>query len=198
MAKIVAINGSPHESGNTASLLNAILDGAMGLSTNVIKYYDVWKIPFFDKKEFVLHCHDQVPPLADPLAKSLLDDMATADVLIFGTPVYFNMPTSQMQLLLEYMYCFLSEDFNVSKLKGKKAVIAVACRDINDNSLEAVKVIERGLLNFQMTIVRKVIYADSGGPLSADRAALSKAFEVGSKFSRSIDVEPIEEIIRLD
>lgn len=41
MAKVVAVISSGREESDAESIVNAILDGAMGLSTNVIKLYDI-------------------------------------------------------------------------------------------------------------------------------------------------------------
>ena len=44
MAKVVAVISSGREESDAESIVNAILDGAMGLSTNVIKLYDIQKL----------------------------------------------------------------------------------------------------------------------------------------------------------
>lgn len=198
MAKIVALIGSPNASGNTASMVNAILDGAMGLSTNVIKYHNLWKISTYDRGEFILHCHDRKAPPIDDDAEEILDDIRTADVIVFGTPVYFDMPTSQFQLVLEYMYSLTSADFSESSLEGKKAIVAVSCSEIDKDSLNVVDTIAHSLGRFGMVVVDKMIYQDRDGPFKKNAEAREKALSVGSRFNRTTDVVPETEILRLD
>lgn len=198
MAKIVALSGSPDASGNTAGIVNAVLDGAMGLSTNVIKYHNLWKISTYDRGEFILHCHDHKAPLIDGSAEEILADIRTADVLVFGTPVYFDMPTSQFQLVLEYMYSLTSADLRDSALKGKKAIVVVSCTDVDDDSLNVVETVAHSLGRFGIVVVDKMIYGDRSGPFKDDAAARAKAVAVGSKFSRTTDAEPVSEILRLN
>lgn len=198
MAKIVALIGSPNASGNTASAVNAVLDGAMGLSTNVIRCHNLWKISTYDHGEFILHCHDPKVPLIDEKAMDILEDIHTADVLIFGTPVYFDMPTSQFQLILEYMYSLTSVDFEESSLEGKKAIVIVSCTDIDKDSLNVVETVAHSLGRFGLTVVNKMIYEDRNGPFADNADARAKAMAVGSKFSRTTDVEPVDEILRLN
>lgn len=198
MAKIVALVGSPNVSGNTASIVNSVLDGAMGLSTNVIKYHNLWKITAFDRGEFILHCHDQKRSPIDESAQEILEDIRTADVLVFGTPVYFDMPTSQFQLILEYMYCMIETDFSSSELAGKKAVIAVSCTEIDRDSLNVVETVAHSLGRFGIQVVDKMIYEDWKGPFKDNPEARKRAMSVGARFNRTIDVDPIEETVFLD
>lgn len=198
MAKIVALIGSPNASGNTAGIVNAVLDGAMGLSTNVIKYHNLWKITTYDRGEFILHCHDREVPPIDDAAEEILEDIRVADVIVFGTPVYFDMPTSQFQLVLEYMYSLTSADFSESSLEGKKAVVAVSCSEIDKDSLNVVETVTHSLGRLGITVVDKMIYEDRDGPFSENAEARAKAVAVGSRFSRTTDVESVSEILRLD
>lgn len=198
MAKIVALVGSPNVSGNTAAIVNSVLDGAMGLSTNVIKYHNLWKITTFDRGEFILHCHDKKHPVIDESAQEILEDIRTADVLIFGTPVYFDMPTSQFQLILEYMYSMISTDFNDSELAGKKAVVVVSCTEIDRDSLNVVDTVAHSLGRFGIEVVDKMIYEDWKGPFKDDAEARRKAKAVGARFYCTVDVEPETETLLLN
>ena len=198
MARIVALVGSPNESGNTVAIVNSILDGAMGLSTNTIVYHNLWKASANDRGNYILHCHDAVKPQIDSSMQIILDDIASSDVVIFGTPVYFDMPTSQFQLILEYMYGMLSADFSESILTGKKAIVAVSCNKINENSLNVVDTIVHSLGQFGIQVVDRLIYQDCDGPFSSNEVARKKALSVGTKFVRSTNVIQNNEVLRLN
>lgn len=198
MARIVALVGSPNVSGNTSGMVDSILDGAMGLSTSTIECYNLWKIRANDRGEYILHCHDKAKPVLDESAQTVLDSILAADLMVFATPVYFGMPTSQFQLVLEYMYSMISADFSKSKLKGKKAIVAVSCTEINDSSLNVLDTIVRSLGGFQIEVVNKMIYQDCKGPFKDDPEARKKAATVGSRFIFTFDVEPEDDVLRLN
>ena len=198
MARIVALVGSPNERGNTAAIVNSVLDGAMSLSTNMIVYHNLWKAPVNDRGSFILHCHDDAKPQIDPSMQAILDDIEAADVLVFGTPVYFDMPTSQFQLILEYMYSMLSADFSESMLAGKKAVVAVSCSRIDENSINVVDTIAHSLGQFGIEVVDRMIYQDCKGPFEGDPEARRRAAAVGARFEYTVDVGPEPEMILLN
>lgn len=194
MARIVALVGSPNESGNTSAIVNSILDGAMGLSTSTIEYYNLWKFTANDRGEYILHCHDDAKPALDESAQTILDSILAADLIIFGTPVYFDMPTSQFQLILEYMYSMISADFATSRLRGKKAIVAVSCTKADDSSLNVLETVVHSLGRFQIDVTDKIIYQDCKGPFRDDPEARRKAVSVGSRFSLTFDVEPNHDV----
>ncbi len=198
MARIAALVGSPNISGNTSCMVDAILDGAMGLSTSTIECYNLWKILANDRGEYILHCHDRVKPALDDTAQAVLDSILAADLIVFATPVYFDMPTSQFQLVLEYMYSMISADFSKSKLKGKKAIVAVSCSEVDDSSLNVLDTIVRSLGRFQIDVVNKMIYQDCKGPFKDDPEARKRAAAVGSRFIFTFDVEPDNDVLRLN
>lgn len=116
---------------------------------------------------------------------------------MFGTPVYLDMPTSQFQLVLEYMCSLASADFRDSAFKGKTAIV-VSCTDVDDDSLNVVETVAHSLGRFGIVVVDKMIYDDRSGPFKDNAAARAKAVAVGSKFSRTADAEPVSEILRLN
>ncbi len=101
--KIIAINGSPRKSWNTATLLNKTLEGAAskGAQTELIHLYD---------KDFkgCISCFackrkggeygkcamkDELTPI--------LEKMKEADAIVFGSPIYYANISSGMIALLE-------------------------------------------------------------------------------------------------
>lgn len=102
--KVIAINGSPRKSWNTATLLQTALDGAksVGASTEIIHLYDLnfkgCTSCFACKRKdnrHIGHC-----AMKDDLT-SVLAKIAECNVLILGTPIYFANITGAMQSFLE-------------------------------------------------------------------------------------------------
>lgn len=102
--KVIAVNGSPRKSRNTATLLQKALDGAKsrGAQTEVIHLYDLnFKgcISCFACKrkntKHVGHCSMQ-----DDLT-NVLDKILESDILLLGSPIYFGNITGEMRSFLE-------------------------------------------------------------------------------------------------
>jgi len=102
--KVIAVNGSPRKTWNTATLLQKALDGAksIGSQTEFIHLYDLdFKgcISCFTCKKkdtgYVGHCAMQ-DGLTDVLEKVL-----GCDVLLLGSPIYFGNITGEMHSFLE-------------------------------------------------------------------------------------------------
>ena len=115
--KVLAVCGSPR-SGNTETLLKRILNGAMesGAHTELVLLKD---------KNIKL-C-DGCSRCAKTKSCHILDDMQhiyhkafTADILILGSPNYFNNVSGLMKNFIDRFSPYWED-----KLKGKKAVLAV-------------------------------------------------------------------------
>ena len=98
---ILAINGSPNRSGNTATLLQAVLDAAAeeGVEGKLIQVMDAvkkQKMPFCVAcsspcKEA---CHDK-----DAGLKEACDALESAAAVVLGSPVYFGTVSAQLKAL---------------------------------------------------------------------------------------------------
>jgi multimeric flavodoxin WrbA len=102
--KVIAVNGSPRKTWNTATLLQKALDGAksVGAQTEFIHLYDLnfrGCISCFTCKEkgtvHAGHCAMQ-----DDLT-NVLEEILGCDVLLLGSPIYFGNITGEMHSFLE-------------------------------------------------------------------------------------------------
>lgn len=105
--KIIAFNGSPRKENNTAILLKHILAGAAsnGAETELIHLYDL------DYKgcRSCFSCKRIGSPTYGTCAypddlKPVIERASKADILIFGSPIYFADVTAQMRSLLERLF----------------------------------------------------------------------------------------------
>ena len=122
--KVIAVNGSPRKTWNTATLLQKALDGAksVGAETELVHLYDLnfkgCTSCFACKKKdgnFSGRCAMQ-----DDLT-SLLDKITECDGLLLGSPIYFGNVTGEMRSFLERLL-FSAMTYNVghdSVFKGK-------------------------------------------------------------------------------
>lgn len=103
MKKIIAINGSPRKSWNTATLLKKALEGARthGAETELINLYDMkfkgcvscFQCKLKDKEHGTCALRDDLTPV--------LESLKSADGIILGSPIYLMGVSSGMFAFLE-------------------------------------------------------------------------------------------------
>jgi|WetSurMetagenome_2_1015567.scaffolds.fasta_scaffold05119_2 multimeric flavodoxin WrbA len=102
--KVIALNGSPRKSWNTAKLLDNALEGAKdkGADTELINLYDLeykgcrscFACKRQNLKSYGACCiNDDLKPLFNKISQS--------DVLLLGSPIYFCNVTAAMRAFLE-------------------------------------------------------------------------------------------------
>lgn len=126
---VIAINGSPRENWNTATLLNKVLEGAasQGAQTELIHLYNLnFKgcISCFACKLKDGKSYGQCA-LNDDL-KPILKKIEEADAIILGSPIYLGSATGEMRSFLERLiFQYLVYDKNYSNLFKKKIPTAL-------------------------------------------------------------------------
>ncbi len=138
MKKIIAINGGPRKTFNTAALLKGALEGARsaGAETEIVNLYDL------DYKGCIscLACKLRGGPSYGKCAVKdgltpVLEKVAAADGVVFASPIYFMNFTGMMRCFLERLiFQYLVYDKNYSSLFQKKIPTAFICTmNINDD-----------------------------------------------------------------
>lgn len=129
MKKIMIIDGGPRKSFNTASMLQKFAEGAKSMSGEIevktIRLYDfeykgcmscmVCKV--MNKASNVCKFKDTLTPI--------LEEIAQADGLALGSPIYFGQITGQMQAFLERLaFPWLSyNDYSLTAPKRMPVVL---------------------------------------------------------------------------
>ena len=122
--KIYAINGSPRREHNTARLLDAFLEDAASVAEGAeTRRVDLYTLDYKGCTE-CFACKRKGSPSYGRCAypdelRELLWDVARADVIAFGSPVYFSDISGQLRCFLERLYY----PFTAFK-KGEDRVIA--------------------------------------------------------------------------
>lgn len=125
MSKIVAVVASPIVDGNSDTIVSAVTDGAMGLSTNIIELFRLDKFRTLRGCSACNDCKKTGRCIHNDEIQDILDAIRDADVVIMSTPVYFNEVASQYKVLEDRMYSFYNNDASHNITAGKKAVIVV-------------------------------------------------------------------------
>lgn len=125
--KILGLVGSPRRGSNTDLLVSAILEGSAenGNVTEKFYLYNVDIAPCVDCrtcKSGNLQC-----ALKDGM-QTLYPKLEEADVVIFGTPLYWFGPSAKMKLLKDRLRPFVAS----KKLEGKRAVVVVPSEEGTD------------------------------------------------------------------
>ena len=102
--KLMAINGSPRKTWNTATLLKKALKGAasQGAETELVHLYDLnFKgcISYFACKTRGGKSYGRCAVKDD--LRPILNKIAAADGLILGSPIYFGIVTGEMRSFME-------------------------------------------------------------------------------------------------
>ena len=125
--KVILINGSPRQNGNTMKLLNKAAEGAIsvGAETEIVPLYKLnykgCSSCFACKRKnspFVGHCamRDDLSPV--------LEKVITSDVLILGSPIYLGDITSEMRSFLE-RFVFMNLSYDKDKITNFKGNLSV-------------------------------------------------------------------------
>ncbi len=133
--RVMAFNGSPRKVNNTATLLKELLAGAAsnGAETELIHLYDL----SYTGCRSCFACKRLGSPTYGRCAypddlKPIIERANTADVLVFGSPIYMADVTAQMRALLERLF-FAAYPYDLEKRslweKPPKGVIVYTMGD---------------------------------------------------------------------
>lgn len=123
--KVLLVNGSPRPNHNTGKALKAAMEGATaaGAEAEILNLYSVKNLKGcyscfrcqrkgFDKTDPVCCIKDELWPW--------LDKARQADVVIFGSPVYFSYPTGLLRAFIErFLFPKYSYDSKVKLVNPK-------------------------------------------------------------------------------
>ena len=175
--KTLAINGS-HRTGNTEAMLKKILDGAAS------KDAKIELINLKDKKvemcKGCMACETTGTCLITDDFPKILEKLFKADVLILGSPNYFN----NVSALMKGFFDRMNAHWQNPALKGKKVVLVMP----GGNSPES---IEKGMSAFsefpricKMEVIEKVTpHVDGPKEAQENKELMQKCFSLGEKLA---------------
>ncbi len=179
--KVIGIIGSPRKNGNVDTLVQAVLAGA-GEAGHETKKYEL-NVMQYQGCQACNYCksHEGACRLKDDLAP-LLKDVAEADAVVFGTPIYFVQPSGQFRLMQDRFYSFLKPDFSVTLKPGKKAVVVTSQGNPDPAMFDGViKGLEKmlGLYGFERPASIKMIAGNSPAAVKERKDLLAHARAAG-------------------
>jgi len=180
--KLTAFLGSPRANGNTDTLALKILEGAKeaGFETEVVALRSL-NIRGCVGCE---RCWTKERPCAfDDDMTILYDTIASSDVLLFATPVYWYAPTALMKAFIDRLVPF-NRPQGRPLIQGKGAIIVTACEE--EGARAASPLLRMFDLSFEYLGLKitHTLLVDGVGPKGAvlgKPGALDRAFEIGRR-----------------
>lgn len=123
--KVLAFNGSPRKNANTATLLQKALDGAVNAGADETKLIHLYDLSFTGCRscfacKLIGGSSYGCCAVQDGLTP-VIEEARQADVLIFGSPIYFGNLTGEMRSFLErLLFAAFSYDDEHTSLWPKK------------------------------------------------------------------------------
>lgn len=182
MRKIAAILSSPNVNGNSETIVNAITDGAMGLSTNEFEIIRLNKMRFAKGCQACQKCKVVGKCAVNDDIWDVLETIRNFDSVIISTPLYFGEACSQYRTLADRFYSFINADGSSNLEPGKKVAVVVTCNnEIESASALADKIENLFIESFKFVSAGKIIFCDHGKKNAAknDTEILSRARSIG-------------------
>ena len=134
MKKIVIIDGGPRRNMNTAQMLRKIAEGALSVDADIeVKTFRLYDLNYKGCMS-CMACKVKgkamnICKFKDPLSP-IMEEIAQADGLVLGSPIYFGDITGQMRTFLERL-CFPWLSYNDYSLTAPKQMPVVLIETMN-------------------------------------------------------------------
>jgi len=175
--KILAINGS-HRKGNTEAMLKKILDGARenGAMIELVNLRDrkieVCKSCMGCENTGSCRIQDDFPHIFEKLAR--------ADIVVLGSPNYFNNVTAVMKNFIDRMNAHWQDE----RLKGKKVVLAMPGGQGKESREAGMQAFEQFPKICKMQVIEKMTeQLDLPQEAQKNEEIMQKCFELGERLA---------------
>lgn len=188
MAKrVLVINGSTRENGNTDALVNSFIKGLASAGLNM-RYAILRELDIHNcigccqcQREKTCHSQDDMTDLREAIIKS--------DALVFASPIYWCEVTGLMKTFIDRLYFFHHEE-NKHLIAGKKALIITTLgeKDAAYESQVLVEFYKRCMHSLGIEIIDMLYFAELMDQYAIDKRPeyLKQAFDAGKSLVNSI------------
>ena len=179
--KVLGVIGSPRRKGNTAALVESVLEGARksGAETEAVYLDEINLNPCLacDGCKKTSRC---VQP--DDM-QGVYDMIAGARALVLGSPVYFDQVSAQTKMFIDRLYSYCHTDQGpINFPSDYKAVVAITYEDRHPTRYDYVlDWMKERLEHYHRVDVTSALKAFATGnhPVSENEAVLKRAFLEG-------------------
>jgi multimeric flavodoxin WrbA len=174
--KVLGLVGSPRVMGNTDLLVERLLEGARtrGYETKKLYLYEYSISLCIDcrsckKSDYVCCVTDEM--------KQIYPLMEDADVIVFGTPVYWYGPSAKMKMLIDRLRPYVE----AKKLRGKRAIVVSPSAEGPTASDPLLEMFRRMFLYIGVEFAGKILVkAYDKGAVVENKKELDKAYAMGA------------------
>lgn len=191
--EVVAICGSPRPKGNTATLIEALLEGAREAGAKTTR--------FDPARMRIQDCNAGDECLVSAEATCALDDdmaaiyaaLLRSDAWVFGTPVYHANVTGTLKRVIDRMYAFYTNEGGEWRLglEGRRcgAVIVVQADAEQETPLRVAEYLEQILRAYNVDVVGRIAESSLGAPGDAAgrQDLLARAKELGREIAGEVE-----------
>lgn len=198
MKKILTISGSPVKNGSTNILLDELTRGIQENSTNkienrAINLNDLKILPCqacgeSPEPDYCFYKDDIYP---------IYDYLINCDIILFGSPVYFDTVSSQSKLFIDRCNCLRPPDFDSNtdnhfkKIIPRKRIGAIVLTGGQRGQFECARKVISGFFKWVRVLnIGTISYTSpswkEAGPVKDDRAILDEARRLGQKISSNL------------
>ncbi|GBF35281.1 iron-sulfur flavoprotein [Desulfocucumis palustris] len=179
--KIVGFMGSPRKNGNTAILLNKVMEGAEKEGTQTTVYYpndlNLRGCQGCNACKKKGHC--VIPDDMQNIYKAIDE----ADVLIFASPVYMWGMTAQLKLVVDRLYAYMNADYSSRITKPIKfALIFTQHREDQEAFMPYFKSVAGILKVIGFEFIPEILVGSGlhdAGEVKSNNTLLGKAYAYG-------------------
>jgi multimeric flavodoxin WrbA len=119
--KLLALFASPRRQGNTAALVQEVVQAAQeqGAQAEILYLNDLT----MRGCQACLHCKKTGRCILQDDMTPIYDQILAADAVVLGSPVYMGGMTAQLKLFIDRLYPFVNLNLTSNLPKGKKAAL---------------------------------------------------------------------------
>jgi multimeric flavodoxin WrbA len=187
--KILGLVGSPNINGNTAKLVNAILEGAAENGADKV----IYNLASLDIKgcKACRKCQESGYCAIDDDMQELYEEIMKADAVVLGSPIYLWQMTGQTKIFIDRLTAFLKPNFS-SRLDNKKLVLVFSQGSMDMDAFKPYIEYTAGLLYYLGFDILDTVIAAGTDKLgvSSRPYLLEKARDLGRLISASQFSEP--------
>jgi len=182
--KIAAVYGSPDKKGNSASITDAILRGAInnGHSIDRIYLHDIKMGNCLGCKNAGKIHQERYCIHNDEMTTEIIPKLIQTDLIIISSPVYMGHITGITKTFLDRWYTFCEEDFNIRFLPGKKFITVVTSGASGEVFKNVTEYLDYWLSNFfKLEKVDQIHAGDlmGSGAIAEKKELLNRAYALG-------------------
>jgi len=173
--KIVGILCSPRPEGNTAHLIQQVLDGAAeaGADTTLLRLDDLDIHPC----KACMVCRETCRCVQRDDMDRVMAELDRAAGLVVGAPIYLDHVAAQAKVFLDRLYPYIGPNLEKRFPPGVKAVVVLTWEHPKAHAYDNVAEWLRGRLEFYFGIetIATLTAADTGNHPAAERAGVTAA-----------------------